>query len=117
MEFLQNVIDVCKIILVFANACHACLGPWTMSTLINEPTPQQGLATSVQPSSFVTGVVSVLAGVAPQIPGTSQRPGNVLTGRVFHHHTVLGEIRKFSCLEISGVVPSGPQGEECAADF
>lgn len=67
-----------------------------MSTLMNEPMPQQALATlsqsptSVQPLPFFTYVVSVFAGVAPQIPGTSQSLGNVFTGEFFHHHPALG---------------------------
>lgn len=108
---------------MFCNAHHAFLGPWIMSTLINEATPAQGLVTllqsptSVQPLPFVTGVVLVFAGVTPQFPGTSQR---LVEARRCSHKAVFpsppcfGEIRKFSCLERSGALPSQPQGEECA---
>lgn len=87
---------------MFSNAHRAVLGPRPTFTLINEATAQQGLVThsqsptSVRPLSFVTGVVLGLADVNPQFPDTSQS----LVEACFR------EIGKFSCLEISGAVPS-----------
>lgn len=100
---------------MFSNAHRAVLGPRPTFTLINEAMAQQGLVThlqsptSVQPLLFVTGVVLGIADVTPQFPDTSQ---SLVEARRCSHKAIFlslpcfREIGKFSCLEISGAVPS-----------
>lgn len=131
-QFLQNVINVWRLLVFlcffffpsFVLRCSPCIS-WSIDYVYtnrwsNATTrPCNSLAITYKCSALVIchwfgfSVCWCNPTIPRHIPESSTSQ-EIFPQGSFPSPPCFGEMRKFSCLEISGAVPSWPQGEECA---